>query len=138
MICHVGSDRRPPESCASTQPCAAETQHYGSGCCAATTPLLEHMVQYVSGTRLRSSCVFSEEMVFREQSTGKHSCNVIVGYHDTYCRMRETLDPGSTSDRTWRFMVWRGPPRAASDFWRAAMLQSDPEGPLMLISTNQV
>jgi hypothetical protein len=39
--------------------------------------------------------------------------------------MRETLDHGSTSDRTWRFMVWSGPPRAAPGFWRAVMLQSD-------------
>jgi hypothetical protein len=51
-----------------------------------------------------------------------------VGHHDTYRRMRETLDLGSTSDRTWRFMIWRGPPRAAPRFRRAAMLQSHPEG----------
>ena len=48
-----------------------------------------------------------------------------VDHHDTYCRMRETLDHGSTSDRTGRFMIWSGPPRAAPGFWRAVMLQSD-------------
>jgi hypothetical protein len=39
--------------------------------------------------------------------------------------MRETLDHRSTSDRTWRFMVWSGPPRDAPGFWRAVVLQSD-------------
>lgn len=86
------------EAAALTQPCAAETQHYDSGCCEATTLPQRWSTWYSIGVvrdpkRLR----LVRRDSFSWQCTRKQLCNVIVGYHGTCCRMRETLDPEDTS-----------------------------------------